>query len=91
MGQQITKEVFAHVFKEAWLDTHLIVKAFRGSRIYPVDASKVGIKVALSKVFCVPAQESDVTSKHSAALEALEAQMSRETKMKFIEYLAEDG
>ena len=88
IGQQITKEVFAHVFKEAWLDTikpRSIVNAFHGSGIYPVDASKAGIKIAPSKVFCDPSKEA-TTSKHSAALEA---QMSEEMKVKFAECLAE--
>ena len=65
----------------------LIVNAFRGSGIYPVDASKIGIKVAPSKVFCKESEEV-TTSKHSAALDALEAQLSEETK-KFAERLAE--
>ena len=91
IGQQITKKVFAHVFKEAWLDTikpRSIVNAFHGSGIYPVDALKAGIKIAPSKVFCDPSKEA-TTSKHSAALQALEAQMSEEMKVKFAECLAE--
>ena len=91
IGQQITKQVFARVFKEAWLDTikpRLIVNAFSGAGIYPVDASKTGIKVVPSKVFC-KASEEVTTSKHSAALDALEAQLSEETKKKFAERLAE--
>ena len=91
IGQQITKEVFARVFKEAWLDTikpRSIVNAFRGSGIYPVDVSKAGIKVAPSKIFYDPSKEV-TTSKHFAALEVLEAQMSEEMKRKFAECLAE--
>ena len=65
-----------------------IVNTFRGSGIYPVDVSKAGIKVATSKIFCDPSKEV-TTSKHSAALEALEAQMSEEMKRKFSERLAE--
>ena len=50
--------------------------------------SKGGIKVNPSKFFC-DSSEDVAISKHSAALEALEAQMSEETKVKFAERLAE--
>ena len=50
-----------------------------------MDASKAGIKVA---PFCEPSQDV-VTSKHSVAPEALEAQMNEEMKVKFAECLAE--
>jgi hypothetical protein len=64
------------------------VNAFRGSGIYPVDVSKADVKIAPSKIFCDPSKEV-TTSKHSAALKVLEAQMSEETKRKFAERLAE--
>ena len=46
-----------------------------------MDVSKAGIKVAPSKVFCDPSQNV-AYSKHSVALEALEAQMGEKTKVK---------
>ena len=66
--------------------------AFHGSGIYPIDASKAGIKIAPSKIFCNTSNEA-TTSKHSAALEALETQMSTEIKVKlnFAERLANRG
>ena len=82
--QQITKDVFARVFKKARLDTikpRSIVNAFHGSGIYLVCVLKAGIKVAPSKFFCDPSKEV-TTPKHSAALEA---QMSEEMKSKFAE------
>lgn len=57
VGQPLTKEVFARVFKEAWLDTvkaRSIVNAFAGSGIFPVDASKSCSKTTPSNVFCDP-------------------------------------
>lgn len=53
-----------------------------------VDASKAGIKVAPSKVFCDPS-ENVANLKSFAALEALEEQLSEETKAKYAKRLAE--
>ena len=79
------------VTDRAWLNAikpRSIVNAFRGSGIYPVDASKAGIKIAPSKVFSNPSKKA-TTSNHSAALEALEARLSEEVKVKVTEHLAE--
>ena len=60
-GQSLTKEKFAQVFKEAWLDTvkaRSIVNSFTGSGIYPVNAAKVGSKASLSDIFYGPSSMS---------------------------------
>lgn len=48
VGMPVTKEVFARIFKQAWDDcvsVQIVVNGFRGAGIYPVDASKAGVKV----------------------------------------------
>ena len=69
VGKPITKEEFTKVFKEAWTDTvsvKIVVNGFRGAGIYPVDASKIGVKVSPSAVYQVDreaaSQESSATS-----------------------------
>ena len=94
-GQSLTKDNFAKVFKEAWLDTvkaRSIVNGFAGSGIFPVNAAKVGSKASPSDIFCGPSSmSSQDTSSHpsSAVLHALEQQMEEETIQHFKERLAE--
>ena len=60
-GQSLTKDKFAQVFKEAWLDAvkaRSIVNGFTGSGIFPVNAAKVGSKVSPSDIFCGPSSMS---------------------------------
>jgi hypothetical protein len=93
-GQSLTKEKFAKVFKEAWLDTvkaRLIINGFADSGIFPVNAAKVGSKASPSDIFCGPSSMSPQdTSSHpsSAVLQDLEEQME-ETILHFKERFAE--
>ena len=101
VGQSLTKDVFARVFKEAWLDTvkaRSIVNAFAGSGIFPVDASKTSSKTTHSNVFCDPSTkeccsnsspQDSLSQASKGALRALEQQMEEETILMFEERLAE--
>ena len=95
VGQSLTKDKFAQVFKEARLDTvkaRSIVNAFAGSGIFPVNAAKVGSKASPSNIFCDPNTTSPQDSsphQSSAVLCALEQQMEKETILHFEERLAE--
>ena len=95
VGQSLTKDQFARVFKEAWLDTvkaRSIVNGFAGSGIFPVNAAKVGSKASPSNIFCDPnamSSQDSLSQPSSAVLCALEQQMGKETIMLFEERLAE--
>ena len=97
-GESLTKEKFTRVFKEAWLDTvkaRMIVNAFAGLGIYPVNVSKVGSKVSPSAIFCDPNATSNTSPQDSSShapstvLHALEQQMEKDTILHFEERLAE--
>ena len=86
VGQTVTKQVFARIFKPAWIDSvkaRSIVNAFAGSGVYPVDKSKAkSTKTAPSKIFinkeddtCGKELSTTATSSAKLALRVLEEQM----------------
>ena len=98
-GQSLTKDKFAQVFKEAWLDTvkarTIVCNAFAGSGIFPINLSKVGSEASPSNIFCDPNATSNTSSQDSSSrapntvLCVLEQQMEKETLLCFEKQLAE--
>ncbi len=86
IGQQVTRHVFARIFKTAWINTvkvRTIVNGFAASGIYPVDESKASSsKGAPSKIFASDDMASDEVSSSTPsmlALSILEEQLDEAT------------